>query len=33
MNVYRLDPIAPGDPSWQYSTEKDSLWTCASNVE
>ena len=29
MKVYRLDPIAPGDPSWQYSIEKDSVWTCA----
>jgi len=29
MNVYRLDPIDPGHPSWQYSTEKDTLWTCA----
>jgi hypothetical protein len=31
MKVYRLDPIAPGDPSWQYSIEKDSVWRCAAS--
>ncbi len=29
MNVYRLDPINPGDKSWQYSVEKNTVWTCA----
>ena len=29
MNIYRLDPIDPGDPSWQHSVEKDSVWACA----
>ncbi len=30
MNVCRLDPSDPGHPSWQYSKEKDAVWTCAS---
>ncbi|MGB8278613.1 MAG: hypothetical protein WCF20_11875 [Methylovirgula sp.] len=29
MNIYRLDPIDPNDPSWQNSVEKNSLWTSA----
>jgi hypothetical protein len=29
MNIYRLDPIAPGHPSWRYSEEKDTVWACA----
>ena len=29
MNIYRLDPIDPNDPSWQNSIEKDSVWACA----
>ena len=29
MNVYRLNPIDPGHPSWLYSIEKDPVWTCA----
>ncbi len=29
MNVYRLDPIDPGDPSWRNSVEKDSVWAGA----
>jgi hypothetical protein len=29
MNVYRLDPIKPGHPSWRYSREKDTVWACA----
>ncbi|MGO8800394.1 MAG: hypothetical protein ACLQE9_03170 [Roseiarcus sp.] len=29
MNVYRLDPIEPGDPSWRNSIEKDSVWAGA----
>ncbi len=31
MNVYRLDPIDPGDPGWRYSEEKDTVWACAPN--
>jgi hypothetical protein len=33
MNVYRLDPIDPGDESWRYSTEKNTVWTCAPTPE
>jgi hypothetical protein len=29
MNVYRLNPIDPGHPSWRFSIEKDPVWTCA----
>lgn len=29
MNVYRLNPIDPGHASWQYSVEKNTVWTCA----
>ena len=29
MNVFRLDPIKPGHPSWRYSQEKDTVWACA----
>ncbi len=29
MNIYRLDPIDPGDPSWRNSIEKDSVWAGA----
>lgn len=29
MNIYRLDPIAPGHSDWQYSEEKDCVWACA----
>jgi hypothetical protein len=29
MNIYRLDPIDPGLPSWNYSIEKDTLWSSA----
>jgi len=29
MNVYRLDPIEPGHPSWRFSDEKDTVWACA----
>lgn len=29
MNIYRLDPIASGHPSWQYSEEKNCVWACA----
>jgi hypothetical protein len=29
MNVYRFDPIDPGDPSWRNSIEKDSVWASA----
>lgn len=33
MNVYRLNPIDTSDPSWQYSKEKDTVWTCAPTPE
>lgn len=33
MNVYRLDPITSGDPSWQYSEEKNTVWACAPTAE
>ncbi len=33
MNVYRLDPVDPGHASWQYSVEKNSVWTCAANAK
>jgi len=33
MNVYRLDPIEPGDPSWKASIEYDSVWACAPSPE
>ncbi len=29
MNIYRLDPIDPGHPSWQHSVEKDTVWASA----
>lgn len=29
MNVYRLDPIDPGHPSWRHSIEKDAVWASA----
>ena len=29
MNVYRLDPIEPGHPSWRFSDERDTVWACA----
>jgi hypothetical protein len=29
MNVYRLDPIDPGHPSWKFSQEKDTVWAAA----
>jgi hypothetical protein len=29
MKTYRLDPIKPGDPSWQNSIEKDGVWASA----
>jgi hypothetical protein len=29
MNVYRLDPIDPGHPSWRHSIEKDTVWAGA----
>ncbi len=29
MSVFRLDPIDPGQPSWAYSIEKDTVWACA----
>ncbi|MGO9133540.1 MAG: hypothetical protein ACLP8A_05760 [Methylovirgula sp.] len=29
MSIYRLDPINPGDPSWQNSAEKDCVWAGA----
>ena len=29
MNVYRLDPIAPENPSWRTSSEKGSMWAAA----
>jgi hypothetical protein len=31
MKIYRLDPIKPGDPSWQNSIEKDSVWASAAS--
>jgi hypothetical protein len=33
MNVYRLDPIKPGHPSWRYSQEKDAVWACAPTAQ
>ncbi len=33
MNVYRLDPIKPGHPSWRYSQEKDTVWACAATAK
>jgi hypothetical protein len=29
MNIYRLDPIGSGRPSWRQSMEKDTVWACA----
>jgi hypothetical protein len=29
MNIYRLDPIDSGHPSWRQSVEKDTVWACA----
>jgi len=29
MIVFRLDPIRPNDQSWQLSSEKNCVWTCA----
>jgi hypothetical protein len=29
MSVYRLDLIEPSLLSWQFSDEKDTVWTCA----
>ncbi len=33
MNVYRLDPLKPGHPSWRYSEEKDTVWACAPTAQ
>jgi hypothetical protein len=33
MNVYRLDPLKPGHPSWRYSAEKDTVWACAATAQ
>ncbi len=33
MSVYRLDPIDPGQASWSYSMEKDTVWACAATPE
>jgi hypothetical protein len=33
MNVYRLDPIDPRDPSWGNSLEKDSVWAGAATPD
>jgi hypothetical protein len=33
MKIYRLDPIKPGDPSWQNSSEKECVWACAPSPE
>jgi hypothetical protein len=32
MNIYRLAAIAPGDPSWRLSNEKETVWACAPDV-
>ncbi|MGA2793230.1 MAG: hypothetical protein ABSE69_06790 [Roseiarcus sp.] len=29
MNIYRLDPIDPNDPSWRNSVEKECVWAGA----
>jgi len=33
MNVYRLDPIDPGHPSWRHSMEKDTVWAGAPTAQ
>ena len=29
MNIYRLAAIDPGDSSWRWSNEKETVWACA----
>jgi len=31
MNVYRLDPIDPGHPSWKFSVEQATVWAAAAS--
>jgi hypothetical protein len=33
MNVYCLDPLDPGHPSWKNSNEKDRVWAAAPTLK